>query len=523
WAWKTEISMRMGLGIILGGQQIKSDGVAAPVIQPDAGYYPHAVSCTITCATLGYDAIYYTINGSMPTPASTLYTGAFSLYANTTVKAIATKNSKTSNVSTAIYEIELLQVAPIQLSPPGGTYTEEQAVTMSTATPDALIYYTTDGSEPTQASTLYTAPVAISADTTLKARGYRVDRNPSDITTAAYIITGTVAVPVITPETGSYTSIQTVSIACATSGATIRYTLDGSDPSTSSTLYTGTFSVEFTTTVKAKGYKTDWTPSAIATSTITVLFVMAVVPTGNGSATGTLALFFPDSENGKVITATGDVTLTDGLQSYTRVGNAFNSIVVTCASGSGTIVMPCTFTRFASTILSGNGWTSTTNAPSIYFAVARLPRAVLNFNLLGNNTVDGALEQLPTTLTRLNISGYTTRNFLSGNLSGIPMTCTIFVVTGNKNTVMDTGQAYAERSYANDINHFSLDQIDTSRGLTEAMVDQLLIDLDKSAWGGTSRTILLSDPNAARSAASDAAVTSLKAKSVTITIRGVVQ
>lgn len=48
-------------------------------------------------------------------------------------------------------------------SPPAGTYSSNQAVTIADATPGATIYFTTDGSAPTTASTVYTSPVAISS------------------------------------------------------------------------------------------------------------------------------------------------------------------------------------------------------------------------------------------------------------------------------------------------------------------------------------------------------------------------
>jgi hypothetical protein len=78
------------------------------------------------------------------------------------------------------------------------------------------------------------------------------------------------ATPVITPSSGSYTSAQTVSIADSTSGSTIYYTVDGSQPTTSSELYTGTFTVNTTTTVKAIATAANFSTSATATSTIAI-------------------------------------------------------------------------------------------------------------------------------------------------------------------------------------------------------------------------------------------------------------
>ncbi|MBQ3750619.1 MAG: fibronectin type III domain-containing protein, partial [Bacteroidales bacterium] len=60
-----------------------------------------------------------------------------------------------------------------------------------------------------------------------------------------------VATPILTPASGTYYTGQTVTITCATEGANIYYTLDGSAPTASSTLYTAPIAIDSTTTVKA--------------------------------------------------------------------------------------------------------------------------------------------------------------------------------------------------------------------------------------------------------------------------------
>ena len=79
----------------------------------------------------------------------------------------------------------------------------------------------------------------------------------------------TVETPSISPAGGTFTSAQTVSISCGTTGATIYYTLDGTDPNNSSSVYSAPLTVSSTTTVKAIAIK-DGTSSSIASATYTI-------------------------------------------------------------------------------------------------------------------------------------------------------------------------------------------------------------------------------------------------------------
>ena len=80
-----------------------------------------------------------------------------------------------------------------------------------------------------------------------------------------------VAAPAFNPAGGTYTSAQNVTISSATSGASIRYTVDGSTPtSTTGTLYTGPVTIAATTTLKAIAYASGMTNSAVTTATYTI-------------------------------------------------------------------------------------------------------------------------------------------------------------------------------------------------------------------------------------------------------------
>jgi len=88
--------------------------------------------------------------------------------------------------------------------------------------------------------------------------------------------------PTFNPAAGTYSPGQTVTITCATSGATIYYTTNGNEPTTSSTVYSAPLTLQTgTTTVKAKAFKTDMTASQTASATYTISSSKVATPTFN--------------------------------------------------------------------------------------------------------------------------------------------------------------------------------------------------------------------------------------------------
>ena len=116
--------------------------------------------------------------------------------------------------------------APV-IEPAGGSYPSAQTVTLSTSTDDVIVRYTLDGSEPTEASAVYSAPLTISSSAVLRARAYspRTEVEPSQVASAAYIID--VSPPTIllhvSPEatTDWFVSPVTVTFQCADDSGTV--------------------------------------------------------------------------------------------------------------------------------------------------------------------------------------------------------------------------------------------------------------------------------------------------------------
>lgn len=119
---------------------------------------------TLTCNTEN-TVIHYTLDGTDPDASSTVYISPFTLSDNTTIKAIAIKDDRTSAIVTKVYE------APEQIvvTEPEIIITENGEVTLVNSTDGATIYYTTDGTNPSTSSQVYSEAFVIANGTTIKA------------------------------------------------------------------------------------------------------------------------------------------------------------------------------------------------------------------------------------------------------------------------------------------------------------------------------------------------------------------
>ncbi len=140
-----------------------------------------------------------------------------------------------------------------------------------------------------------------------------------------------VANPTFTPAAGSFITAQQVSIACTTEGATIHYTIDGTDPTTNSAVYSEPFTVSTTTTVKAMAVKTGLNNSDVVSATYTIIEPMTI------AEARALA-------NNEYALVQGVVTFIDGRNIYVQDATAgidlyLNSNTVPQALAIGDMVM----------------------------------------------------------------------------------------------------------------------------------------------------------------------------------------
>ncbi len=290
--------------VAVSGTETQTELAAvAPTFSPAAGTYTSAQTVHLSDATSGA-AIYYTVDGSTPTSGSALYTSAgISVAASETIQAIAVASGYNNSViASAAYTIMTAAAAPT-FSPAAGPYTSAQTVYLSDATSGAAIYYTVDGSTPTSGSTLYTsAGISVATSETIKAIAVASGYNNSAIASATYTIMTAAAAPTFSPAAGTYTSAQTVYLSDATSGAAIYYTVDGSTPTSGSTLYTSAgISVAASETIQAIAVASGYNNSAIASAAYTI---------NSSTSTGDFTISAPGANLTVVPGGSGVYTLT---------------------------------------------------------------------------------------------------------------------------------------------------------------------------------------------------------------------
>ena len=269
--------------------------VPTPTCSVANGTYNTDFTAAISTAGVTGTVIRYEIDGFV-TGSSPVYAGPIAVNRSMALRSAATRSGWTdSNMHTCTY---IMKVATPALSPAPGSYTGAQTVTVSTATSAVTLRYTLDGSEPRESSPTVASggTVVVDKSGALTVRGFRSNWTASDIRWGTYAISlGTLGTPTISPAAGSYTSVQTVALS-GPSGATLRYTTDGSEPTFISRIYSGPIAVDATMTVKAKAFKEGYTPSATASSAFTITLsntVAAVIftpPAGTYTTTRTVTL-----------------------------------------------------------------------------------------------------------------------------------------------------------------------------------------------------------------------------------------
>ena len=210
-----------------------------------------------TCETEGAE-IWYTSDGSMPHVNGIKYTGPIHAENGLTYRFVGVKNGMINSLEAEVSFGYSLLPPTVSLDYRYGT------VTMENPNPAGQIHYTTDGSTPTEQSTLYQGPFTIDQATTFK---LIVIHNgvSSPVTEQSY---QKVATPSVELSHNYVSDRRFVKLSCATQNSVIHYTTDGNAPVWSSDdyVYALQFHIYEPSTVKAVAFAPEHVPSFVRTS-----------------------------------------------------------------------------------------------------------------------------------------------------------------------------------------------------------------------------------------------------------------
>ncbi|HAW85372.1 MAG TPA: hypothetical protein DCX65_03640 [Spirochaetaceae bacterium] len=201
-------------------------------IQPgsyvEPGLVPTTVSLNLPVGALG---LRYSLSPAGDTPTGWLdYTEPIALSDSITTVTAYAYTSQT-NVSGYLTGTFVLQTAAVTADLAAGTYDTRLALSLACATPDAEIWYSLDGSVPAPGgagSQRYSSPILQDDRLAVQARAWLSGREASIVFSADYDwVTAPASASL---PTGVYASEQLLTLACATAGAAIWYTVDGLDP-----------------------------------------------------------------------------------------------------------------------------------------------------------------------------------------------------------------------------------------------------------------------------------------------------
>lgn len=137
-------------------------------------------------------------------------------------------------------------------------------VSMKSVLPDAEIFYTTDGIDPTKQSQKYREPFKQISVATIKATSFVDGAKSRTSTTEAQQLK--VLNPIISPVDIYFSDASNVTLSSPMPDAELRYTLDGSDPTESSMLYNKSIDIKETATLNVRAFKEGHKPSEIVSS-----------------------------------------------------------------------------------------------------------------------------------------------------------------------------------------------------------------------------------------------------------------
>ena len=317
----------------IGGIDAESNAVAS------GGSVAEGATVTLTATPSdGYEFSSWSVSGTGSELSST--TDNPTTFTMGTANATVTANFVASST-----------VATPSFSVAEGTYNNAQSVELNCGTDGATIYYTTDGTDPTTSSSVYSSAISVTQTTTIKAFAVKDDLTDSGIASATYTLV--CSNPSFSISEGTFNTVQSVALSCDTEDATIRYTTDGTTPTSSSSVYSSAISVDRTMTIKAKAFKSGYSDSEEASATYTLKCVAPTFDPAAGSvgygteitlATTTPSASIYYTTNGDAPTSSSSTY--DSSNKPTVSGNQTFKAIATKSGWSDSDVSSATYTYY---------------------------------------------------------------------------------------------------------------------------------------------------------------------------------
>jgi sugar lactone lactonase YvrE len=237
-----------------------------------------------------------------------------------------------------------------------GTYASSQSIEIASATKDAVIYYTTDGSTPTPHSTVYTSAITVTQTETIKAIAVAGGYSNSPIAAATYTIGLVTPTVTVTPSASSITTAQSLTVSVTVSGGT-----GNPVPTGAVTLTSGTYSVQQNLASGSTAFSIDAGTLPVGTDTLKATYapdsassgtyvtatqsstVSVSPPLGSGVATVSVTPTLTKLTNAQAETVA--VAVSGGSGQPTPTGSAILSVGTwsdqqSLSNGSATFTVP---------------------------------------------------------------------------------------------------------------------------------------------------------------------------------------
>lgn len=220
----------------LSSDIVQARFVRAKLPMPIASYgssteFNSSITCSLATGKAGLaPQFYYTKDGSVPSPNSTLYSGPLTFTASTTLQAIATLTGYDDSDPIRVDFTYFAPPASPTILPAGKAFsTKNLVVSLKSATDGAVVRYSTDPkasldtSKIVEGDTILIPGVKINEPIILRAQSFKTKSLPSAVLTERYVWLPVVATPVPSRASGIYYDTMSVRFTSATDSASVRF------------------------------------------------------------------------------------------------------------------------------------------------------------------------------------------------------------------------------------------------------------------------------------------------------------